>query len=163
MERRSIRPSWLNSCPQVIGVAFCVQSVHLKKEEHRWKETGINWPNSLSNQSLCFCDCLMEGADESGGWAPLIGSARLGRTGGRVVMAGEVFAPPHIWYSHCTTVNTDTFVLIIFNLVPCTGPSSAATRLQCSFITPSVYATHFSLLSLTPHTQWLIQELPSTI
>lgn len=21
---------------------------------HRWKETGINWPNSLSNQSLCF-------------------------------------------------------------------------------------------------------------
>ena len=62
----------LNLFPQVIGKAFHIQSVNLeeKRVAHRWKETGINWPNGLSNLTLCFSDILTEGEDGSGGMSP---------------------------------------------------------------------------------------------
>lgn len=75
----------------------------------------------------------MEGAERSGGWAPLIGLAKMDRARDWVVMAEVVVTPPHTWCSHSTCVNTDTFILITFCLVPCPDPSSSM-ELHCSFI-----------------------------
>lgn len=76
MERMSIRPSWINSCPQVIGIAFHVQSVHLKKEAHtdERKQGSIDLIACPINPYV-FSDSLTEGADQSGRWAPLIGQS----------------------------------------------------------------------------------------
>lgn len=130
---------------------------------HRWKETGINWPNSLSNQSLCFCDGLMEGADESGGWAPLIGSGQT-RENGRQSGNGS--------RSLCTSSHRvlSLYHCQYWHLCPHYLQLSAMYRpFICYSKNPvflhytSVYTTHFPLLPLTPHTQWLMQELPSVV
>lgn len=64
-------------------------------------------------------------------------------------MARRVVTPPYTWCSHSTSVNTDTFILIILSLVPCAGPTSVSAELQFSFITPS-FAMFFSLPATWP-------------
>lgn len=135
-KRQSVRPKWLNPCPQVIGVNFHVHPVHLKKE-------GLTDERKQGSIDLIACpinpyvlpQSLIGCVDQSGRWALLIGSTRMDRVGGWVVMTGVVVTPPHTWCSHSTSVNTDTFILITFSLPPCTHPSSAAAGLRSSFIT----------------------------
>lgn len=145
----------LKLCLQVIGIACAHPSCPSKKGgAHRWKEAGINWPNSLPNQSLCFSDSLIEGADGSGGWTPLIGSTKMDRAGGWVVMAVVAVTSPYTWCSHFTSVNTDTFILITSSLELCADFSSAASRQKCPLLHLCLYYLSCCLLP-SPKTQLL--------
>ena len=121
----------------MVGVVFKVQSVNLKTEEQTDKRNqgSIDLIACPINPYIILITWCVE---ESDGRAPLIGSTRVRKVGGWVVMAGVVAAPPYTWCFHSTSV------LITVSLVPC---KSLYLSLQDSNVLhyTSVYMIHFSL------------------
>lgn len=90
-------------------------------------------------------DSSVVGADQSGKWAPLIGSTKVGKPGGWVVMAGVVAASSYTWRCGPASINTDTFVLITVSPVSCTDPFIWHCRTPMFLHYNTVYMIYFSL------------------